>query len=353
MSKKEKEFKDIYSHSKNGKGKKKRKKWSKLKKTLVISASSLGTLSVLVVCLFFYYFGGLNTQWLTDDLQALGIDMDFKYSDKNVINIALFGVDSRTDENVGRSDAILIVSLDNEHNKVKLTSIARDTYCNIPGRDAGTKINHAYAYGGAELAIKTLNTIFDLDIQDYVTVNFNQMAEVIDAVGGVSVPVSEAERVNANMFLPAGPSPITQTGDSVLLNGGQAVAYSRIRKLDSDNMRTQRQRQVLSALFEKAKSLNALQYPEFARRLLPMVETSLNYGDIMGMTGILLGNPSMEQLSFPNEYSGSKGSTHSDGVWYYDYDLELAKEQLHKFIYDDLSLEAQYAQPESSAESAA
>lgn len=67
--------------------------------------------------------------------------MDFKYSDKNVINIALFGVDSRTDENVGRSDAILIVSLDNEHNKVKLTSIARDTYCNIPGREAGTKIN--------------------------------------------------------------------------------------------------------------------------------------------------------------------------------------------------------------------
>lgn len=352
MGSKEREFKDIYSHSKNGKGKKKRKKWSKLKKALVISGASICTLAAVVVGLFFYYFGGLNTQYLTDDLQALGIDTDFLYHDKNVVNIALFGVDSRTDKNEGRSDAIMIVSLDYEHNKVKLTSIARDTYCNIPGRDAGTKINHAYAYGGAELAIKTLNTIFDLDIQDYVTVNFNQMAAVIDAVGGVSVPVSEAERVHANMYLQQGVSPITESGDSVLLTGGQAVAYSRIRKLDSDNMRTQRQRQVLNALFEKAKSLSVLQYPEFARKLLPMVETSLDYGNIMGMTGILASKPAMEQLAFPNEHSNAKGGTHSDGVWYYDYDLEVSKEQLHKFIYEDLTLEEQYTTPEVSSNAA-
>lgn len=84
-----------------------------------------------------------------------------------------------------------------------------------------------------------------------------------------------------------------------------------------------------------------------------MVETSLDYGDIMGMTGILAKSPSMEQLAFPNEHSGSKGGTHSDGVWYYDYDLELAKEQLHKFVYDDLTLEAQYAEPDPSVSAAA
>ena len=175
-----------------------------------------------------------------------------------VTNIALFGVDSRNDDDVGRSDALMILSIDRKHGKIKLTSIARDTYVSVDGYGQ-TKINHAYAYGGPELAIKTINENFSLDVKDFVTVNFSQLAEIIDYVGGVTINVTEEERVVANKYvdnlnkLGIPTDYITETGD-IRLTGGQAVAYARNRETGSDTARTSRQREILSAMFDEVKN---------------------------------------------------------------------------------------------------
>ena len=114
---------------------------------------------------------------------------------EKVRNIALLGLDTRQDNNVGRSDAIVILTIDKEHNKLKLTSIARDTYVAIEGHSKD-KLTHAYAYGKSQLAVKTLNQNFDLEIKDYVTMNFYGLARVIDYIGGVDINVTEAEKMS-------------------------------------------------------------------------------------------------------------------------------------------------------------
>ena len=118
-------------------------------------------------------------------------------SDSKITNIALFGLDARENEDVGRSDALMILTIDQRHGKLKITSILRDSEVNIDGYGSD-KITHAYAYGGPELAIKTLNQNYNLDIEDYVTVNFIQMAEIVDAFGGVEINVTDDEMTEIN-----------------------------------------------------------------------------------------------------------------------------------------------------------
>lgn len=320
----------------------KRKRTSIVKQFFLGFLIGVGLIAVACAVLYFYYFGGLKTVGIAQDAAQLGISTQFEkeYGGRNITNIALFGVDSRDDDHSGRSDAIMILSVDNEHNKLKLTSIARDTYIAIPGREEKTKINHAYAYGGAELAVKTLNTAFDLNIRDYITVNFEELASIIDAVGGVDIQLDDDEQQAANGLLD--PSEwISRTG-KVCLTGNQAVAYSRIRyNVGGDDARTNRQRDVLSAMFEKVKSMNAVQYPAFIKKFIPMTETSLSFSDIMGFTPIMLKSPTMEQTAFPNAKSDAWSGIKEDDVWYYVYDLDKAAAMIHTFIYDDINPDAQ------------
>lgn len=302
------------------------------------------TLAVCLVLLgaaygaFLYLLGGLNRTQVDEENLAVNESVDEK-----VINVALFGLDSRNHDYTGRSDVIMIASVNSKTGKVKLVSVARDTYASIPGYQK-TKINHAYAYGGPELAIRTLNENFGLDITDYVTVNFDSLAEVIDAMGGVEIEVSEAERQQINAYLLAG-APLRENG-VVLLNGPQAVSYSRIRKIDSDDMRTSRQRRVLAALFEKAKAFNALEYPSYVRKFAPMVQTSLSNDEILKLASVGLKGKSLtlEQAAFPNEYIQAEGQR-IGGAWFYVYDLAQAKDMLHEYLYQDISF-AQYASSE-------
>ena len=153
----------------------------------------------------------------------------------DIVNIAVFGLDSRTHENSGRSDLIMVLTFDSIHGKIKATSIMRDSLVDIKGV-GNVKINSAYAYGGAKLAINTINRNFGLNITDYISVNFSQMAEIVDAVGGIEVEISEAERQNANKYIKEmakeegfEPDLIEESG-AVKLRGYQAViirAYAR------------------------------------------------------------------------------------------------------------------------------
>src|SRR5699024_8489086 len=150
--------------------------------------------------------------------------------DSDIFNVALFGVDTRDEDSFsGRSDTIIIASVDKKNNVVKLTSILRDSYVAIEGHK-NQKITHAYMYGGAELAIKTINQNFGMNITDYVTVNFAKVAEAIDVLGGVDLEITERERVEVNNIGDdEDPDfPYIEESGMVHLNGKQAVVYARI-----------------------------------------------------------------------------------------------------------------------------
>ncbi|MFR5684869.1 MAG: LCP family protein, partial [Clostridia bacterium] len=160
----------------NRKRKVRKKKWSVKKKIMLIIPIVLLILFLGGCLAFQYIFGGLNVREITIDPVELGVDTSASEKSKEykITNIALFGVDSRNpNRNVGRSDSIIILSVDQKNNILKMTSILRDSKVKIEGHGE-EKITHAYAYGGPELAIKTLNENFHLDIQDYATVNFSQ-----------------------------------------------------------------------------------------------------------------------------------------------------------------------------------
>ncbi len=317
--------------------KKKRKKHrlrSLYFKTLFITLGVLLALLLMAYGIFAYALGGLNRT--TVDESKLSINAGLAQNNDKVINIALYGIDSRDHDFVGRSDAILIASFDYKHAKIKLVSVARDTYVDIPDHGK-TRINHAYSYGGPELAIQTLNETFALDITDYVTVNFDSLAEIIDEMGGVDIDVTEKERQQINAYLLAG-EPLRETG-MVHLNGPQAVSYARIRKIDSDTMRASRQREVLECLFEKAKNINPMEYPSYIRKLGTWVETSLTNDEILGLASIAAKTGlTLENDGFPNDYIKSDGGL-VGGAWYFMYDLDYATAMLHAFLYDDVPFE--------------
>lgn len=302
-------------------------------KTLFITMAILIALMLAAYGVFAYLLGGLNRTTL--DESKLSVTAGLSQNGK-INNIALFGLDSRNHDYEGRSDAIMVASVNGKTGKIKLVSIARDTYVNVPGYGE-TKINHAYAYGGAELAIQTINENFNLDITDYAAVNFDSLADVIDAMGGIDLEVTEEERYQINAYLLEG-EPLRESG-MVHLNGPQAVSYARIRKIDSDTMRTERQRKVLECLFEKAKDISPLEYPSYIRKFAPMIETSLTNEEILELVSVGANpNLTLEQGAFPNDYIQSTGQT-IGGVWYYVYDIDQAADMLHEFIYNDVPFE--------------
>ena len=300
-------------------------------KTLAITLAVCIALMGVGYGVFAYMLGGLNRSDIDENKLSANEGLE------GVINVALYGVDSRNNDYVGRSDAILICSINAETGKIKLVSIARDTYVSVPGH-YNTKINHAYAYGGPELAIQTLNENFGMDVTDYVTVNFESLADIIDELGGVMIDVTEEERYQVNAYLERG-LPLKETG-MVNLTGAQAVSYSRIRKIDSDSMRASRQREVLAAMFDKALDINPLNYPSYVRKFSPMVETSLSNDEILKMAkvGLKGSSVSLEQAAFPNDYIQSGGET-INGAWYYVYDLDQATDMLQQYIYEDVPFE--------------
>lgn len=247
------------------------------------------------------------------------------YSD-SVINIALFGIDAE-DGGVGRSDSIIIATIDTTHKKFKLTSIMRDSYVTIEGH-GDDKINHAYAFGGPQLAIKTLNENFDLNIDDFVAVNFTTLPKIIDMLGGVTIDITSEEVSHI---------PGIDTAGTYTLTGEQALAYSRIRYASGgDYVRTDRQRTVLSKVFEKILSINFTQYPSLLSEILPMVQTNLDYSEILNLGNEVLKMEvtTLEQERFPRD--GYCEGKMIDKIYYLTFDKENTVQQLHDYIFEDI-----------------
>lgn len=313
------------------------KRIKKLRARTVLFWSAVVLMFLLGIACFAasYMLSGINRGDGTfDDTQ---LDTHEGLSDE-VINIAVFGVDSRTDDVSGRSDAMMIVSVDMKHDKIKAVSLMRDSLVDIEGY-GWYKLNGAYARGGVELAIKTINQNFDMNITDYVALNFNQLAGIVDALDGVEVEITEAERRNANKYIKEMADEVGEKADlikesgTVTLYGYQAVAYARIRYVgNADFQRTERQREVMEKLMNKALDTNPIKYPTLIKSLIPMVETSLSNDEIVRIAGsvLLRGRPTFEQGRFPLD-----GSYKTNASYAMVYDLDAAAEKLHRFIYDD------------------
>lgn len=338
--------------------------WQKLtkgKKVALISATSVVLVIAILLSWFFIYFR-YNYNSITGDPEKLGFS---GVKDKSVINVALFGVDTR-DENVfkGNTDSIMILSLNTETKKVKIISVMRDTLVPMEyeGKKYHGKINSAYVKG-PEHAIKTLNQAFDLDIKEYATVNFFGMVDIIDAVGGITATITEDElkwkgndhpnlnncmdEICSQMGLKASNYYIKSAGEQTL-NGVQAVAYARVRNCTStwgtrdDFGRTDRQRHVMQELFNKAITMKKTQYVSLIKALIPCTETSLSYGDVLSLAvNVLLGSPSFEQYRLPPaEYQADflmKGPSGYGSIIYYD--LAYAAKLVNAVIYDDVTME--------------
>lgn len=212
-------------------------------------------------------------------------------------NILVLGLDRRSDGEATRSDTIMVATIDNKNDSLKLTSLMRDIYVSIPGhRD--NKLNTAYAFGGVELAMETVNENFDLNIERYVVLDFSAFEEIIDAVGGISIELTgaEARAVNRNLDDRAmidGSNPRKHYIDDAgthTLNGKQALAYARIRDIGNDDFdRVERQQIVLSRLFDQVKTLNPLRFPSLLSAILPYVETNFTTLEILSLGTTVLG----------------------------------------------------------------
>ena len=269
---------------------------------------------------------------LFDDLNK-NLDNNITKSEfDKVVNIVLFGSDSRDINNSdGRSDTIMICSINPNTKKINLVSIPRDTYVNVEGYGK-TKINHAYAYGKEALSIKTINSNFNMNLTEYVTINFEGLKNVIDRVGGITLNLSSDEVAYVNR---SSSKKLSGSGN-MLLNGEQALAHSRNRTIGNDFTRANRQRNVIQALITKISSLSMNEILALSDEMLSQVKTNINVTSYVGLLSevlkekdIYLKNITSSQV--PNEEYAYGQMI--DGIYYFVSDMEKSRTDLYNIIY--------------------
>ncbi|WP_139904862.1 LCP family protein [Clostridium thermarum] len=322
-------------------------------RTVRKSLSILIILSFIVIAFLLYIYNGLQKirrVEIPQNYEELGIKPQAQaHATTGIRNIALFGIDiGRHPNDPPHSDSIIIVTIDSDRNKLKFTSILRDSYVEVEGHKK-TKITEAYAYGGPALAIKTLNQNFNLDIKDYITVDFLGLAKIIDTLGGINIDVKEKEIKEINKWSKElyelkklNPVYIKDSGLQKL-NGIQAVAYCRIRKIGAGEFdRTRRQRQVLNALISNINEKGLTRLPSLIWEITPYVETNITTRDMLTTgTSILISSmDNIEQMRFPLD--GYCKGEFITGVWYLTLqpDIETTALQLYDYIYKDIKPES-------------
>lgn len=256
-------------------------------------------------------------------------------------NVLLLGCDSYTKNDYQRTDSMIIVSINAAKCQVKLTSLMRDTWVPVPGSKSHRKLTELCAVGGPELTIRAINESFGMNISDYALISMKGIAEIIDLIGGLDLDVTEAERKALNKGLfdlssLSGMEQLEQSGEGVHLNGNQATAYARIRKIDSDYVRTERQRTVLLAVADKIKNgASAGTLLTVVTTLMSYVDTNLSLAEIMSIAslGLKLDMDSVGQFRVPADGTFDSGTF--NGVWCIKPNFEKNTRMLHSFIYED------------------
>lgn len=316
-----------------------KKKLTKKQLALRISLIVLASLLAVVIAVVTIMWATIASNIKPGSELSGDIAINSDLPTEGVQNIALFGLDTRQDNEVGHSDAIIIVSIDRTHNKIKMSSIARDSLVPIDGHNE-SKITHAFGWGGVNLAVKTVNQNFGMNIRDYAYVNFYEFAKLIDFVGGVDIDVSQKEMGEMNRHIKWIKSygikcDYVKKAGMQHLNGGQALAYSRVRKIDSDLARSNRQKEVLQAMFDEVKGLPLTKFPSLVSKVLGMCHTNMNSGELMSIaTWALTTSPEIVNKTLPSDECNAWGGVHNPHGWVWIYDLDYATAVLHDFIYE-------------------
>ena len=274
------------------------------------------------------------------------------------LNVLLLGTDEREQAAKGRTDSMIICSVNKNTGAVKLSSIQRDLavdFADLGYADLGTvRINSANYFGGPEMAMKTVNELFGMNIQHYALVNFFGFQDAVNVLGGITMDITEAEmnKINDAQRQVAGIAnkagidisgwdnkDLTEYGENVRLNGQQALGYARIRKLDSDFGRSERQRKVLMAMLDEVKTKSALEIAQLGTALMPYLTTNLDLNEIMNVAMIVLSNDVQIESGLRLPINGSftqerrmLHGTEQDMLW--DCDFVQNEQALYDFIYN-------------------
>lgn len=262
-------------------------------------------------------------------------------SDNKIVNILVIGSDKRaTWSEAGRSDSTMIATIDNKNKQIKLTSLMRDMYINIPGHGQN-KFNAAYSFGGVELLYETIAENFNIKLDGYVLVDFKAFTKLIDKVGGVEVNLNQEEYKYLTTAYHRG-TVLDVVPGLQTMNGEQALAYTRIRQVgNNDFERTQRQRNVMLSLFSKAKSMPLTKLLGLGKEALPYVTTDLSDSEILSMakTVLFMGTTDIHQMRIPVDHSYTNEKVNK--AWILNIDLEENKEQLSNFIFHNVEEQSQ------------
>lgn len=311
-------------------GKNKEKNKRRGLKIFGITVLVLLIILAILIGLIFWYINNKLSKMQTVEIneEDLSVSSQVEENLSDYRNIAIFGIDSREDtySKGNRSDCIIIASINNKTKEVKLLSVYRDTYVQIEEHGLD-KITHAYSYGEAPLAIKTLNTNLDLNIKEFITVNFDSVKDIIDYIDGIQMQITSEEVSH----IPG----ITKAG-TYNLTGEQALAYARIRYASGgDYKRTERMRDVLTAVANKVKTMNVSQLNSLVDELLPKVYTNITAGDIFSLFPSVASFNITESAGWPYN---TKGITLDR--WYgVPVTLESNVKQLHQELFGEIDYE--------------
>ena len=282
-------------------------------------------LVILVGSIFLFVNNKLNKMQTIDlNEDDLSVSSQVEENLSEYRNIAIFGIDSREDtySKGNRSDCIIIASINNTTKEVKLVSVYRNTYVEIEGHGLD-KITHAYSFGEAPLAINTLNKNFDLNIKEFITLNFDAVKEIIDSIGGITMTITEEEAPHIKGLTTAG---------TYNLTGEQALSYARLRyATGGDYKRAERMRDVLTAVANKVKTFDISRLNQLVDTILPKVYTNITASDIFSLMPSALNFKITESIGWPYE---TRGITLN--AWYgIPVTLESNVKRLHQEIFGE------------------
>lgn len=258
----------------------------------------------------------------------------------DIITIALFGTDYSGEE-VGAADSTMILTIDKKNNKMKLLSLMRDIYLDLPDGSEQMNLNYTMSSGGPSLILQTINYNFNLNIDKFIQVDLRSLPTIIDKLGGVEMTITDDEIEHINMYITqmdknngSTTELITSSGNQ-LLNGTQASAYCRVRYTEGrDFKRTERQRDVLTALFNKMKNVSITEAVGIIPDLLPLVSTNMSNTEIMSIASKVSGMDisNIEQERFPLD--GDHNMVLTD-MYHMLIDKEKTTEEIHNFIFSN------------------
>lgn len=329
-------------NTQDGGGKKRKTSRKKRQRRKVILMTVVVLLALILIPVAFVWskYDKMGKSVIKDkDVKINKLEPETQKALEGYESIALFGLDNRSGGNFesGNSDTIIVVSINKESGEIKMASVYRDTYLDID-QDKFRKANAAYNNGGPKQAIEMLNKNLDLDITDYVSVDFNALVDAIDALGGIDIDTlspEEAKWLNGYLVetneVTGHNSGEVSAGENVHLDGVQATSYARIRYVGLDYARTERQRTIITKMFEKAKQCDLLTLNSLMDTLLPQISTSLSPAELLGLAADVGKYHMGENTGFPfDKESGDVGSL---GDMVIPIDLEKNVIQLHQFLY--------------------